>query len=222
MGDGPTNVDVIFDTSSLGLAVQGTGCSGDCATTLYATGGGSYTDNGGSWSHTYRTSQQSDYWFAAEGVKAQDKVTIDSEELVTKMYTINSVEIEGDEVPQNTGWLGLTLNAAGGSTEYDFIEQWHSNSLLTNREFGFHLVSEAVSGATNYVDFGAIKSASIKSGSTSVTLKVESSNYNWKTQIKGVDFSDGNKWGFKNTYAEWNTNASCVYAPKDQYDWFSE
>ena len=128
MGDSDTAVSVVFDTGSLGLAVQGSACTTNCAGTVYnAAGSGSYVAGSTPWSHTYETNQQEAYWIKASGVDATDKITIASPDILTagRFYLISSLSTTSGDAftPVNTGWLGLTLNAeAGAVNTFDFIE----------------------------------------------------------------------------------------------------
>ena len=128
MGSASEAVAVVFDTGSLGLAVQGTGCTTNCASTKYTESGSTdYSPTATPASMTFRTSQAENYWITASGVEAQDSITLDSQAINPfKFYMLSSLtQASGDSfTPDWTGWLGLTYNmASGASNDFDFIEQ---------------------------------------------------------------------------------------------------
>ena len=138
MGDPDTAVSVVFDTGSLGLAVQGPACTTNCAVTTYnAVGSADYVADTTAWTHVYKNNKQSDYWITATGTEATDKITIDSDNLpAARFYLISGLSITSADAftPVNTGWLGLTLNAeATAVNTFDFIEQLEAATLLTNK-----------------------------------------------------------------------------------------
>ena len=128
MGSASEAVSVVFDTGSLGLAVQGSSCTSNCAADTYdETGSSDYSATATGWSRTYRTSQAENYWIEASGVEAEDSITLDSTSISPlKMYMISAMSQASGEsfTPDNAGWLGLTYNMeSGASNDFDFIEQ---------------------------------------------------------------------------------------------------
>ena len=79
MGSASEAVAVVFDTGSLGLAVQGTSCTTNCASTTYTeTSSTDYSATANPITKTFRTSQAENYWINASGVEAEDSITLDS------------------------------------------------------------------------------------------------------------------------------------------------
>ena len=93
MGSASEAVAVVFDTGSLGLAVQGTGCTTNCASTTYTeTGSSDYSATATPASMTFRTSQAENYWINASGVEAEDSITVDSQAINPfKFYMLSSL-----------------------------------------------------------------------------------------------------------------------------------
>jgi hypothetical protein len=93
MGSASEAVSVVFDTGSLGLAVQGSSCVTNCAADTYdETGSSDYSATATGWSRTYRTSQAENYWIEASGVEAEDSITLDSTSISPlKMYMISAM-----------------------------------------------------------------------------------------------------------------------------------
>jgi len=80
MGSGDASVSVVFDTGSLGLAVQGSACTTNCAASVYdETGSTHYAAGSDPWTYTYKNSETSDYWITATGIDATDSVKIDGD-----------------------------------------------------------------------------------------------------------------------------------------------
>ena len=93
MGSAAEAVSVVFDTGSLGLAVQGSACVTNCAADTYdETGSSDYSATATGWSRTYRTSQAENYWINASGVVAEDSITVDSQAINPfKFYMLSSL-----------------------------------------------------------------------------------------------------------------------------------
>ena len=206
MGSSSTGVNVVFDTGNLGLAVQGSSCTTDCASTVYdETSSGNYSTASTPWTNTYKTSQQPAYWINVTGIEAQDSVSFDSDTVnPLQFYLIESMSMtSGDSfTPENTGWLGLTLNnEAAAVTTFDFIEQLSTAGVLSAKNFGLHISYET---GTSFVDFGAFQSSSLKSGvSSTVSLELKGDTMKWETQLDGIRFGDDAKWewGFDSYFA---------------------
>ena len=73
MGSTDASVNVVFDTGSLGLAVQGSTCTTNCAAAVYdETSSTAYVAGSTAWARTYKNSQESEYWINAVGIDADD------------------------------------------------------------------------------------------------------------------------------------------------------
>jgi hypothetical protein len=93
MGSASATVKVVLDTSSIGLAVMGSGCTTNCvdASLLYAEGSSTdYVNDGVSRSHQYRNNLQSVYWWNTVSTTSTDRVHIDSDNNTYKFYLITS------------------------------------------------------------------------------------------------------------------------------------
>ena len=140
MGSGSTNVKVIVDTGSVGLAVMGTPCSPNCAATLYdQTGSVDYTEvgAGSAWSYTYDNNLVYYYSYNSVGKTAKDKVHIDADNAIYNFYRVESMSNQASTTftPTQTGWLGLALNMeAGYSNDFDFMEQVVGHGFLAGNK----------------------------------------------------------------------------------------
>lgn len=125
MGSDDQSINVVFDTGTLGLAVQGSACTTNCAAALYDE---TVSGSAGStpWTYTYKSSQTEDYWITATGVDNTDIIKIDGDTLNTaRFYLVNSLSMASGDTftPSETGWLGLTMNkGTNADGTFDFIE----------------------------------------------------------------------------------------------------
>ena len=55
-------------------------------------------------------------------------------------------------------------------------------------------------------------------------MDVHPTSLEWKTELTGVQFGSDPEaqWGYKETYAVYDSSVQCVYYPEEAWNWFSD